>query len=152
MWVPAYNENAGPLIQKLRFKTATQSTQESVGSGRLSTGPWLYALLTREAGPSLERESTRQAADPQHTNESGHSACSRAFPGGASGKEPTYQCTRHKRHRFSPGVRKIPWRRAWQPTPVFLLGEPHGQRSLAGCSPGGHKESDTTDQVSTAHS
>ena len=39
-----------------------------------------------------------------------------------------------------PGVRKIPWRRAWQPTPVFLLGESHGQRSLAGCSPWGCKE------------
>ena len=33
---------------------------------------------------------------------------------------------------FNPWVRKIPWRRAWQPTPVFLPGEPHGQRSLAG--------------------
>ena len=70
----------GPLIQKLRFKTATQSSQESVGSGRLSTGPWLYALLTCEASPGLERESTRQAADPQHTNESGHSTCARGLP------------------------------------------------------------------------
>ena len=39
------------------------------------------------------------------------------------------------RCRFSPWVGKIPWRRAWQPTPVFLPGESHGQRSLAGCSP-----------------
>ena len=38
--------------------------------------------------------------------------------------------------------RKIPWRRAWQPTPVFLPGESHGQRSLVGYSPLGHKESD----------
>ena len=36
---------------------------------------------------------------------------------------------------FCPWVWKIPWRRKWQPTPVFLPGEPHGQRSLAGCSP-----------------
>jgi len=36
-------------------------------------------------------------------------------------------------------IRKIPWRRAWQPTPVFLPGESHGQRSLAGCSPWGCK-------------
>ena len=43
-----------------------------------------------------------------------------------------------------PGVRKIPWRRAWQPTPVFLPGEFHGQRNLAGYSLWGHKESDTT--------
>ena len=39
--------------------------------------------------------------------------------------------------RFDHWVRKIPWRRKWQPTPVFLPGEPHGQRSLAGFSPWG---------------
>ena len=43
----------------------------------------------------------------------------------------------------------MPWRGAWQPTPVFLPREPHGQGSLAGYSPGGHKESDTTEQLST---
>ena len=43
---------------------------------------------------------------------------------------------------------KIPWRRAWQPTPIFLPGESHGQRSLEGCSPRGHRESDTTEQLS----
>ena len=47
-------------------------------------------------------------------------------------KEPACQCWRRKRCTFDPWVRKMPWRRAWQPTPVFLLGEPHGQRSLAG--------------------
>ena len=51
------------------------------------------------------------------------------FPGGSSGKEPTCQCRRCKRCRFNPWVRKIPWRRAWQPTPVFLPGESHGQRA-----------------------
>ena len=61
------------------------------------------------------------------------------FPGGASGKEPACQCRRHKRHRFNPWVRKSPWRRAWQSIPVFLPGESHGQRSLAGYSPQGHK-------------
>ena len=40
-------------------------------------------------------------------------------------------------------VGKIPWRRKWQPTPVYLPGESHGQRSLAGYSPWGHKVSDT---------
>ena len=48
---------------------------------------------------------------------------------------------------FAPWVGKIPWRRKWQPTPVFLPGESHGQRSLAGYSPWGHKESDTTEQL-----
>ena len=45
----------------------------------------------------------------------------------------------------------IPWRRAWQPTPVFLPGESHGQRSLAGYSPWGRKESDTTERLSTQY-
>ena len=54
------------------------------------------------------------------------------FPGGASGKEPACQCRRCKRLMFDPWVGKMPWRRAWQPTPVFLPGESHGQRSLAG--------------------
>ena len=57
------------------------------------------------------------------------------FPGGASGKELTCQCRRHKRHGFDLWVRKISWRRPWQPTPVFLPGESHGQRSLVGYSP-----------------
>ena len=45
------------------------------------------------------------------------------FPGGASGKEPACQCRRCKRLEFDPWVRKIPWRRAQQPTLVFLPGE-----------------------------
>ena len=47
---------------------------------------------------------------------------------------------RHKRWKFSPGVGKIPWKRARQSTPVVLLGESHGQRSLVGYSPWGHIE------------
>ena len=68
---------------------------------------------------------------------------------GTSGKEPTCQCRRHKRHRFDPWVGKIPWRGAWQPTPVFLPGESHEQRSRLGYSPKGRKESDTTEWLST---
>ena len=52
--------------------------------------------------------------------------------GGASSKESACQC---RKHRFDPWVGKLPWRRAWQPTPVFLPGEFHGQRNLAGYSP-----------------
>ena len=48
---------------------------------------------------------------------------------------------------FDPWVGKIPWRREWQPTPVFLPGELHEQRSLAGYSPWGRKESDTTEPL-----
>ena len=46
---------------------------------------------------------------------------------------------------INPWVGKIPWRRTWQPNPVFLPGEFHAQRSLVGYSPWGHKESDTTE-------
>ena len=67
------------------------------------------------------------------------------FPGGASGKEPACQRRRCERRGFDPWVRKILQGRAWQPTPVFLPGEPHGQRSLVGYSPWGRKELDTTE-------
>ena len=56
------------------------------------------------------------------------------------GKEPTCQCRRCKRRGFHPCVGKTPWRRAWQPTPVFLHGESHRQKSLVGYSPWGRKE------------
>ena len=46
---------------------------------------------------------------------------------------------------FNPWVKKIPWRRKWQPTPVSLPGESHAQRSLMNYSPWGRKEADTTD-------
>ena len=54
-----------------------------------------------------------------------------------SGKESTCKCGRHQ---FDPWVRKMLWRRKWQPTPIFLPGKSHGQRSLVGYSPWGHKE------------
>ena len=53
----------------------------------------------------------------------------RGFPGGAAGKESPCQS---RRCGFNPWVRKIPWRRKWQPTPIFLPGKFHGQRSLVG--------------------
>ena len=49
---------------------------------------------------------------------------------------------------FDPCVRKIPWRRTWQLTPVFLPEKSHGQRRLVGCSPLGRRESDTTESLS----
>ena len=58
------------------------------------------------------------------------------------------QCRRHRRHRFHPWGGKILWRKKWQPTPVFLPGKSHGQRSLEDYSPWGHKELDMTEQLS----
>ena len=66
-------------------------------------------------------------------------------PDGSDGKEAT--CNAGDRG-FDPWVVKIPWRRAWQPTPVFSPGESHGQRSLVGYSPWGHTESGMTERPS----
>ena len=66
------------------------------------------------------------------------------------GEESTCQDKRCNRHGFYLWVGKIPWRRKWQPTPGFLPGESHGQRSLKGYSPWGRKESHSTDWLSTA--
>ena len=68
------------------------------------------------------------------------------FPGGSNGKEST--CNSGELGLI-PGLGKIAWRRAWQPTPVFLPEESHGQRSLVGYSPWTHKESDTTEWLRT---
>ena len=67
------------------------------------------------------------------------------LPSYASGKEAACQCRKCKRCRFSPVIGKIPWRKAWQPTPVFLPGESHRLRSLVGSSPWSCKESDVTE-------
>ena len=69
----------------------------------------------------------------------------KGFPSGASGKEPACQCRRDKRCGLDPWVRKIPWGRKWQPTPVLLPGKFQGWRSLVGYSPWGRKESDLTE-------
>ena len=56
---------------------------------------------------------------------------SQGFLGGCSRNEAACQCRRHRRCGFNPWVRKIPWRRAWQPTPLFLSGKSRGQRNLS---------------------
>ena len=66
------------------------------------------------------------------------------FPPGSDGKESTHM----GRPGFNPWVRKIAWRREWQPTPVFLPGKSHEERSLVGYSPQGRKELDTTQWLS----
>ena len=60
-------------------------------------------------------------------------------------KIPTANAEDIKRRGFDPWVGKIPWRRAWKPTPVFLPGESPGQKSLKGYSPRGSEELDTTE-------
>ena len=62
-------------------------------------------------------------------------------------KNPPASAADMREGQFDPWVRKILWRRKWQPTTVFLPKESHGQRSLAGYSPWGCKESDMTEMT-----
>ena len=77
------------------------------------------------------------------------------LPRGLGGKKSTCQCRRHKRRGFDPWVRKTPWSRKWHgegngnPLLHSCLENPRGQRSLAGCSPWGHKQLDTTEGTCT---
>ena len=66
-------------------------------------------------------------------------SCLLGPPGGASGKEPACRCRRPERLGINPCVRKTTRRREWQPPPVFLSRESHGQRRLAGCSRWGRR-------------
>ena len=65
--------------------------------------------------------------------------------------QTTRICLQGERPGLYPRVGKIPWRRTWQSTPVFLPGKFHGQRSVAGYSPWSHKEPDTTQQLTRIH-
>ena len=71
----------------------------------------------------------------------------KGLPWWLSGKRICLQCRSHRSCKFDLWVTKIPWRRKWQPTPVFLPGEFHGRRNLAGYRPQGCKESETTEET-----
>ena len=71
------------------------------------------------------------------------------FPGGLVVKNPPANAGDTRDTGSDPWVEKIPWRKKWQPSPVFLPGKSHGQRSLVGYCPLGHKESDKTKGLST---
>ena len=87
---------------------------------------------------------TRMVTQPVFLRVSVFACCPNLGMNRCSGKEYTCQSRKLKRLRFDPWVRKIPWSRKWQPALIILAWEIHGQRSLVGCSPWGHKESDTT--------
>ena len=107
------------ILEWLVISFSRRSSWPRVKLGLLHCKRNLYHLSQQEARLSLEV--------PLYLN----NISFWGFPGGASGKESACQS---RRHRFNPWVRKIPWKRKWQPTPVFLLGESHGQRRLAGYS------------------
>ena len=113
------------------------------------------AFLSGFPGISAGKEPARNIGDPGLIPESGRSPgkgigyplqCSWASLVAQSVKSPSATW----RPGFDLWVGKFPWRREWQPTPVCLPGESHGQRNLMGYSPWGHKESDTTEQLTLA--
>ena len=67
-------------------------------------------------------------------------------------KESACPCRRHRRCRFNPWIGKMPWRRKWQPIPVFFPGEARGQRTLMGCCPWGLTEATRLKRLSSSSS
>ena len=113
-----------PWVRKIPWRKAWQLTPVSCLENPMDRGAWWAAIYGVAQSPMrLKRISS-----------SSSNGLDGGFHGGASGKEPTCQYRRHRRQGFNFWVRKIPWRRVWQPTPVFLPGEAHGQRSLVGYS------------------
>ena len=110
-------------------------------------GPQWAALPISLQGTSLGNLHTYEFFDLNSRTEE--------LPRGLSSKKSTCQCRRHKRHGFNPWVRKTPWSRKWHgegngnPLQHSCLENPHGQRSLAGYSPWGHKQLDPTEGVCT---
>ena len=118
-WTTREVPACGPLLDIFPWSLFTSHLEGN--EGLIQRGRKLENLLQ-----DRDRENGHGLLCSMHTT---------GFRGGASGKEPVCHCRTHKRCGFDPCVGKIPWRRAWQSTPVFLPGESHGQKSLVGCSP-----------------
>ena len=138
-WVMASFITKG-ILQSVSFRGLYEKTDisEQVGGYREQSSGYLRG---KGGGGGETGKGGRLYGEGWKLHFLGVSMLSRGLPRLLSGKEPTCQS---KRCKFDPWVGKIPWRRKWQPTPVFLPGRSHGQRSLAGYSPQGLKELDTT--------
>ena len=139
-------------IKTIEMKNATSDIKNSINrfKSRLNAGMYtdtLNDMPIKYSNSSLERDRKYENYGVKMWELFGKHW---GFPHGASGKEPTCQCRRLKRWRLDPWFWKIPWRRKWQPTPVFLSNKSHGQRSLAGFSPWGRRVN-TTEWLSMQH-
>ena len=111
------------------------SDGEGHGGGRASAGAFRNRLATLEDGQGVNSDPGTLPSMPL------------AFPPSTQTSliaQSVKNCLQCRSPEFDSWVGKILWRRKWQPTPVFSPGESHGQRSLAGYSPWGCKESDMT--------
>ena len=131
---PGFN----PWVWKISQRRAWQPTLEFLpGEPPWTEEPgWLWSM-------GLQRVRHDLATKHQHGSVPG-------LPRWLVVKNLPLNIGRCKRLGFDSWVTKSPWRRKWQPTPVFLPGECHGQRSLAGCSPYGCPESGTTEATQHA--
>ena len=115
-------------ITELEAQTANNCVERCLSTH--SGARWKQTLVTVD-----------QSGFPRDPEPVGHAQTCTGLPWWLSGKEPACQC---RRHGLNPWVGMMPWRRKWQPTAGVLPGKSHGQKSLAGYSPWGHKESDMT--------
>ena len=140
---------AAPPLTSVRWRKSVRwvSTDKTPSAGFLGS---VYSHVNTSSG-NHSMETTLWNSSRNHCIGGGQTEKMQqpAFPGlgRVSGKEPNCQWRRHMRLRFDPWVMKFPWRRKWQPTPKFLPGESHGQRSLVGYSPWGCRESDMTEHA-----
>ena len=125
------------------FQSSWGFADSSVGkeSACNAGGPGSIPGLERSAGKGKKHSSILAWATKSWTGLSNFHFF--GFPISPDGRV----CLQCRRPWFNPWVRKIPWRRKWQRTPVFLSGKSHGRRALAGYTTWGHKESDTTKQL-----
>ena len=133
-----WNQGASQVVLVVRNPPA------NTGDIRDRCDPWVGKIPWRRAwqptpvflsGESPWTEEPDEQLDTTEVTQHTHASGIMGFPGGSVVKNlPAKQVT-----RVHPWIRKIPWRRKWQPTPVFLPDESHGQRSLASYSPWGHK-------------
>ena len=102
--------------------------------------------LRYERSPYSNRWAKYSRAVTMIVNKIKHLKIYQGLPWWSNGKESALQ---YRGCRFNPWVGKVPWRRKWQPTPVFLPGESHGLRSLVGYSPQGRRVGHTHTRTHT---
>ena len=141
-------KSRSPALQADSLLTELRSKCHCIKSLHWMLINWIFQSRWKNVPSEKEKKKEKKCSlKVTHLTDSQNISCIyhySGFPGGAIGKESAYRCRRHKRVGLIFGSGKIPWRRKWQPTPVFLPGESHGQRSLLGYSTWGCKKSDVT--------
>ena len=150
-----------PLLQASKFPLVhtphllIKLTQNPIGKRASETvfrgqSPVIQNKLSKRPRMNLRKNNTGNGLEEIKGIKKSQVFMPMGFPSDSAGKESTCQCRKYRRCRFDPWVRKIPGGGKWQSTPVFLPEKSHGQRSLVGYCPKGQKESDPTEQLSTA--